>query len=236
MQRASSTGTSRAPQAVRRLWANGRRRSMTWLGLSPSAGSWQRKTTIASGRESRRSLPVMRHCASCSATGAHSAGAGGIPSLSRPPKRPRPPCRATMTTLSLGWNPIRYGSASASSAGPRRVMCCSSVGSVDSGCLSMGRPSRGPPISATPVDNVVHRGGRALAARQPWWPAGTSAPRVADLQPSEPHGSRDPDPLPAGAGAPLRLVQRVLPSGAQVIDVHDRVPRHRDPGPARPET
>src|ERR1017187_8603672 len=60
-------------------------------------------------------------------------------------------------------------------------------------------------------------------------------PRVADLQPSQPHGPGDPDPRPAGAGAPPGLVARVLPPGVQILDVDDRVARHRDLGPAGAE-
>ena len=52
----------------------------------------------------------------------HSCGEAGSPTLTRPPNRPLSPCNATSTTESVGWKPIKYGSASASSAGPRRVM------------------------------------------------------------------------------------------------------------------
>lgn len=63
-------------------------------------------------------------------------------------------------------------------------------------------------------------------------PSGASTPRVADLQPSEPHGPGYPDPRPAGEGAPPGLVARVLPPGMQIVEFDDRVARHRDPGSA----
>ncbi|MEU8705383.1 hypothetical protein [Streptomyces sp. NPDC048565] len=39
--------------------------------------------------------------------GHYAATHGTFQGLSRPPKRPRPPLRATMTTLPFGWKPMR---------------------------------------------------------------------------------------------------------------------------------
>ena len=66
-------------------------------------------------------------------------------------------------------------------------------------------------------------------------PTGRSAPSVADLQSSESHGPRDSDLRPTGAGMPRCLVAQVLPLSAQILDVNDRVARHRDSGSAGSE-
>ena len=104
---------------------------------SPARGSWQRKATMEAGRLPRRRLPVTRQSASCLARSRHSPGSGGSsgsPTRSLPPKRPCSPCKASRTTESLGWYPIRNGRASASSAVPCRTTFISPVGIDDSPC------------------------------------------------------------------------------------------------------
>ncbi len=87
---------------------------------SPVPGTGRRPSL---GPAPRRSLPVTRPWASCPAAEGQSSAFAGIPSRARPPNRPRPSlsCRATRTMLSSGRYPSRYGRASASSAGVRRV-------------------------------------------------------------------------------------------------------------------
>lgn len=77
---------------------------------------------MPSGLPPRRSLPRIRVSAACRAVSSHSGGAAGMPTRRRPPKRPPSPWTATSTSESVGWKPSMYGSASASSAGLRKVI------------------------------------------------------------------------------------------------------------------
>lgn len=110
----------------------------------------------------------------------------------------------------------------------------SAARSASVGADFLSRPRPDP--TGDPMRSQHHRSsGEKLCRAGGPGAGGASTPRVADLQSSEPHSSGDPDPRPAGAGAPPGLVERVLPPGVQILDVDDRVARHRDLGLAGAE-